>query len=165
MRRASADGPAGARREPGSAHGDCETLGVIAAGGDAEDRAAAAGEIPVDAGDHCSGALEGVSQGRVGTAGGRLERAAHQAADGGLAGFEEPRQPRVLCFEAQAVVSSRLVQAMLLGLSMLKRQRQRVGKMMSLKVESVAAERMGRAPLVREEVSGQRRMPEEGASA
>jgi hypothetical protein len=63
------------------------------------------------------------------------------------------------------VVSLRVAQGMLFGLSMLKRQRQRVGNRMSLKVEREAAERMGRPVAVREEVSGQRRIPEGGASA
>src|SRR5579863_4535652 len=91
--RASADGSAGARGETGGTHGSREPLGVIAVGGDAEHRAAAAGHVPVDPGDDRPSAPYGVSQGGVGSAGGRLEGAAHQSAGGRLAGFEEQREP------------------------------------------------------------------------
>src|SRR5450631_3139052 len=91
--RALADGAAGASIEPGSTHGQSKPLGLIAAAGDREDRAPAAGQVPVDASDDLPSSQQSVSQSRVGPAGRRLERTPQQLGLERLPKAEEPREP------------------------------------------------------------------------
>src|SRR6202043_1347069 len=66
VRRASADGAAGASIEPGVAHGHCESLGFIAPPRDGEDGTTTPRQIPLDTRDHPPGSPQGVRKCGVG---------------------------------------------------------------------------------------------------